>query len=309
MDAQVLPIECTVFYSFLRVFCHLPHRPRRPLEIRLLRAGAEEDPDRHNVAITRLADDGGYSFTIEALIDRAEFPDSYAIKIVDRSDVLVVPLRDVTELETAMNARSMMGDFHELVNAWVAAHPGQRPRLLDIGGRARSGNRHADMFGHCDVTILDIVAGEDVDLVCDVHRMGAEIGQERFDFAICISVFEHLVMPWKAVLEINKVMRQDGVVLIATHQTTGMHDLPWDYYRFSDESWKGLFNAQTGFAIEKTMMGNFQRIVPQHYYGVFPGFENAGGFAESAVIARKTAGTSLSWPVEAMDLLQTSYPA
>jgi hypothetical protein len=309
MDIQLLPVECTVFYSFMRLSCHLPQRERRPLEIRLLHAGVEESPDLHKIAIVRLADESGYSFVLQALIDRADFPDSYAIKIVDRAEFAVVSLREITDLEASMNARSIMGNFHAALDAWMSSHVGQRPRLLDIGGRARSGYRHADVFGHCDVTIVDILADEGVDIVCDIHSMGEKIGRDQFDFAMCISVFEHLVMPWKAVLEINKVMRPDGLVLVMTHQTTGMHDMPWDYFRFSDESWKGLFNAQTGFRILETMMSSFQRIVPQHYFGVYPGFENAGGFGESSLLARKTGPTALVWPVEMPDLVQTSYPA
>ncbi|WP_373690468.1 methyltransferase domain-containing protein [Sphingobium sp. DEHP117] len=58
-----------------------------------------------------------------------------------------------------------------------------------------------------------------------------------FDAVYSVSVFEHLLMPWKVALEMNRVLRMGGIAYIHTHQTLGLHDMPWDFWRFSDTSW------------------------------------------------------------------------
>jgi SAM-dependent methyltransferase len=308
-ELELTPLQCTVFFSFLVIRCQLPLGAPRPLSVVLLRDGQEASLERQLLRTIRPAEGVPPEFELQAMIDRDAFPDSYALQIGFRGESVTVPCRAIVYREQALHARSIMTPFLALLEEWHTANPGRRPALLDIGGRARSGNRHGSAFDQCDVTVTDIIADESVDMVTDIHRMSADLGAGRFEFALCISVFEHLLMPWKAVLEINKVLKPGGLILVQTHQTVGMHDTPWDYYRFSDESWKGLFNRYTGFQIEHTLMSNFQHIIPLHYYGVYPGFEGAGGFNDSAVIARKTASTLLEWPVELRDIIQSNYPA
>jgi SAM-dependent methyltransferase len=309
IDIELTPLACTVFWSFLRIRCQLPVGMPRPLAIVLLRDGQEESLERQKTSITRPPPGAAVGFELEAIIDRDVFPGSYALQIGFRSESVIVPCRDIVERETALHAQSIMTPFLALLDEWLEANPGRRPKLLDIGGRSRSGIRHANGFDQCDVTVTDIIADESVDMVTDVHRMSTDLGTDRFDFAMCISVFEHLLMPWKAALEINRVLKPGGLILVQTHQTVGLHDTPWDYYRFSDESWKGLFNRQTGFHIERTLMSNFQHIVPLHFHGVYPGFEGAGGFNDSAMIARKIGVSALAWPVELREIIQSEYPA
>lgn len=56
-------------------------------------------------------------------------------------------------------------------------------------------------------------------------------------------------MPWKVVLEMNKVLKKGGVGFIFTHQTTQLQEPPLDFWRYSIYSWDALFNAHTGFEI------------------------------------------------------------
>ena len=38
------------------------------------------------------------------------------------------------------------------------------------------------------------------------------------------------------------MLKPGGVVITQTHQTWPVHDRPWDFFRFSKDSWRGLFN-------------------------------------------------------------------
>ena len=305
---ELTPMECTVFFSFLHLRCLLPAGVGQPLSVLMVRNGREESLERQRLSTTAATNEQAASFSLEALIERDSFPDGYSIKLGFRDRSETVSCQDIVERERTLHARSILVEFYKHLASWLEVNPGRRPAMLDIGGRARSGYRYSSLFNQCDVVVADIVDDNSVDVVTDVHCMSDDLGCERFDFAICVSVFEHILMPWKAALEINKVMKPGGLVLIQTHQTVGLHDVPWDYYRFSDESWKGLFNSRTGFHIEHTLMASFQRIVPMHHYAVVNGFEAAGGFGESAVIARKVRACDLEWKVTHDDIVASCYP-
>jgi hypothetical protein len=88
-----------------------------------------------------------------------------------------------------------------------------------------------------------------------------------------------------------------------------VHDAPWDYWRFADQSWKALFNRQTGFALLDAKMSDPAYIVPciaapDRAFG-----EEARGFLQSAVFFQKTSESTLSWDVHLEDLESGEYPA
>lgn len=181
-------------------------------------------------------------------------------------------------------------------------------RMLDIGGRARSGILNADQFRRKEVVVLDILQDTGVDVVCDAHHMSTALKPNYFDIVFSQYVFEHLVMPWKVAIEMNRVMRIGAVGFIDTHQTVGMHDMPWDYYRYSDSAWKGLFNKHTGFEILGTELGDTQYIIPFVYQERHSQVEKTGGFEYSSVLFRKIAETTLDWPLNAADVTADIYP-
>src|SRR5260370_31340791 len=110
---------------------------------------------------------------------------------------------------------------------------------------------------------MDIRSGPNGDRVGDARDIAAVVGERRFNAVFSVSVFEHLLMPWKAVLEINRVLDPGGFVYVATHQSLPMHDEPRDFWRFSDRAWTALFNAATGFELLDTAMGQRAAIVPR----------------------------------------------
>ena len=95
-------------------------------------------------------------------------------------------------------------------------------------------------------------------VVADAHQLSSVLPASYFDAVTSTAVFEHLVMPWKVAIEMNRVMKVGAWAFIYTHQTIGMHDLPWDYFRFSDNAWKGIFNRHTGFEIIGTELSRPQ---------------------------------------------------
>jgi SAM-dependent methyltransferase len=88
--------------------------------------------------------------------------------------------------------------------------------------------------------MADIVAGSDVDVVADIHHLPQDWAA-KFSVVIAVAVFEHLQRPWIAAREVMRVLRPGGLVYIATHQTFPLHGYPQDYYRFSKEGLRLIF--------------------------------------------------------------------
>ena len=303
---------CTVFYSLLRlsgVATIDPTRFRGEGSARALfgaRVLYDGMAPMQKLDVVRTSPDGSVAFTVEALIDRARAIDGAVLELSYEGAASPWSVSTLAKVAGATDMRSILPDFQAEVAAVVAA--GRRPTMLDIGGRARSQVQRSEMFPECDVTVLDIVADPGVDVVGDAHELSRYFPADSFDFAMSVSVFEHLLMPWRAAVELNRVLRPGGVVLVHTHQTLGMHDMPWDFWRFSDNAWSGLFNRYTGFEVMKTDLSRFLHIIPAVVAEPIIAFENAGGFECSTVMVRKTGPALVDWPVPLADVVNTSYP-
>lgn len=200
--------------------------------------------------------------------------------------------------------QAMYEEFLSVIKtAWPSGN------LLEVGSRSRSGNsRKCFTPSSWEYTGFDYIEGDNVDVVGDAHNISRYFPANRFHAVKSFSVLEHLIMPWKFVVELNKVMVKDGIGLFLTHQCWPIHDSPWDFWRFSDQSWHGLLNRHTGFEIIKTQLGEPAYIVPNKLHPATCFGEANGGFLSSGVMFRKVSDTSLEWPVEPSSILNTVYP-
>jgi hypothetical protein len=211
------------------------------------------------------------------------------------------PARDCAPNED-MNYVNMQNRFLDKVRA-------QGGSLLEIGSRARSGNSYRSWFpDNINYVGLDITDGPNVDVVGDAHHM-SEILDGKFDFMFSVSVFEHLLMPWKVAIEMNRSMKMGGQALIASHASFPLHDVPWDFWRFSTDAWKAIFNRHTGFTVLDAQYRYPAQIVPR--YVSETSFEHASlsaGYFTSGCLISKTSEAIVDWvesPAEIYDLNYT----
>ncbi len=182
-------------------------------------------------------------------------------------------------------------------------------RILELGSRARSGVVRRQMFGERNTyTGADILAGENVDVVCDAHQLSQHFEANTFDSVVGFSVFEHFAMPWKVVLEINRVLKTGGRCMFFTHQTWPLHETPFDFWRFSQETWKTIFNPSTGFQIIDAACSDAAKIRPEIQLLGSVDFADAPGFLASSVLAEKVGNTELSWNVPLEEVYSGDYP-
>jgi SAM-dependent methyltransferase len=201
-------------------------------------------------------------------------------------------------------AHVVFESFVEQVNAL------ERPRILEIGSRARSGNVQTHRFPHAEYVGFDVLPGENVQIVGDAHDLSKHFPAEHFDAVFAISVFEHLAMPWKVALEINRVLKPGALVCVFTHPTYPPHDRPWDFWRYSPEAFEVLFGAPTGFELTRCAEGLPCSIVPLANEPALVGLWREPAYLAVAALARKTGvpDERVRWDVSLKDVLATRYP-
>ncbi|MDQ3796668.1 MAG: class I SAM-dependent methyltransferase [Pseudomonadota bacterium] len=185
------------------------------------------------------------------------------------------------------------------------------PKILELGSRNVTGKTYKCLFANWGEYVgFDIHPGENVDQVGDVHRLSHYLQNEHFDFVFSISVFEHLAMPWKAVLEINKVMKTGGLLFISTHPIWPPHELPWDFWRYFEGTFRVILNPLTGFEIVRCNEGLPCSIVPLVNEPSMVGLWKSRANLGVSVVAKKIGAPdqSLSWDVQLEEILSSAYP-
>jgi SAM-dependent methyltransferase len=182
--------------------------------------------------------------------------------------------------------------------------------VLELGSRARSAiTRRHRIPERLEYVGLDILPGPNVDLVGDAHELSRLFPEKKFVAVFSTSVFEHLAMPWKVALELNRILAPGGIVYTSTHQTWPPHEEPWDFWRFSQHSWQTLFNPATGFEVLEAVVGEPARVHACRTSSVTVGMPNSLAWLGAASIVRKTHDTQLSWPVAVSEITASMYPA
>jgi hypothetical protein len=85
--------------------------------------------------------------------------------------------------------------------------------------------------------------------------------------------------------------------------------LPWDYYRFSDSAWRGIFNKYTGFEIIDSELNDLMHIIPFCYSSRYRDAEKSAGFESSTVLIKKISEPSVDWNVDAHKIVLDQYPS
>jgi SAM-dependent methyltransferase len=84
----------------------------------------------------------------------------------------------------------------------------------------------------------DMREGPGVDRIENVENM--TLGDESVGCIIIVDTLEHIRNPHKALDEIHRVIKSDGMVIMTAPQNFPIHDYPYDYWRFTSEGFNLL---------------------------------------------------------------------
>jgi len=78
----------------------------------------------------------------------------------------------------------------------------------------------------------------------DMHM----IEDSTYDSIVCFEVLEHVQNPFKAVSEVKRVIKKDGIFILSVPHLSRLHDMPHDYFRYTEYGLKTLLD-QNGFEV------------------------------------------------------------
>jgi SAM-dependent methyltransferase len=108
-------------------------------------------------------------------------------------------------------------------------------RIIEIGAGSYDISTFFD--GSNDVTKTDL-DGAHGHTVVDVTKWGEE---EAYDVVLCLNVLEHVFEARRAVQNIHRALRPSGKAFVAVPGFYPLHDLPYDYWRFTEYSLREMF--------------------------------------------------------------------
>lgn len=114
----------------------------------------------------------------------------------------------------------------------------KKPKILSFG----SGGQVKQILSSYGLsfTEIDIDEKRDPDLVQDIQDM-KDVKSNSIDVIYCLEVLEHVQDPKKAVSELRRVLKKEGVVIASTPFLFPIHDEPYDFYRYTKYGIEELF--------------------------------------------------------------------
>ena len=113
-------------------------------------------------------------------------------------------------------------------------------------------NEYRDIIPHKKFVTVDIEPALKPDIISDIHNLN--IKSSAFDTVIATQVLEHCYDPRKAINEMYRVLKKDGVMVISVPFMFHYHASPKDYYRFTKDSLREL--TQKFNKVEIISIGN-----------------------------------------------------
>jgi SAM-dependent methyltransferase len=188
--------------------------------------------------------------------------------------------------------------FHR--DEWITAEAKKIPagsKVLDVGAGA---GPYRDLFAHCEYQAQDI--GSELgtvgrytalDYTSDILSIPAPDG--AFDAILCTEVLEHVPEPARALVEMARLLRTGGRLLLTAPLGSRLHQEPFHFYGGFTPSWYRRFLPEAGFRVESVEPnGGFFRLFGQEamYFSACVDPRRTRGRGVAAWI-----GTTLVWLV------------
>ena len=110
--------------------------------------------------------------------------------------------------------------------------------ILDVGSYDVNGT-YKDLFIGASYVGLDIADGPNVDITCSKHDV-YPLDNNSFDVVISGQALEHMTHPWKAVMEMSRILKSQGLICLIAPWKWPIHPYPMDCFRILPDGMKSL---------------------------------------------------------------------
>lgn len=133
-------------------------------------------------------------------------------------------------------------------------------RTLDLGaGSAKY--REIIKQRTAEYITFDMVPGEKTDIIGDALDMPFDA--ESFDTVVSTQVLEHVEKPWLMVKEIHRILKKNGICILTAPFIGAYHPDPHDYFRYTTEGMKSLFENENFEIIECSGFGQLFTVLSE----------------------------------------------
>lgn len=173
--------------------------------------------------------------------------------------------------------------------AYVDARRNEPLVIVDIGSADLNGS-YRPLFAHPSWRYIgvDLVPGENVDLVLSDPYRWHELGSGSVDVVVCGQTFEHTEFFWETMLEIARILKPRGLCCIIAPSSGPEHRFPRDCWRIFADG----FSAVARYA-------GLEVLQVQTQWEDLPDYDSESNkWHDSVLIARKPVlplGTRLWW--------------
>jgi SAM-dependent methyltransferase len=112
-------------------------------------------------------------------------------------------------------------------------------KTLEIGAVTK-----ANSIYFPNLTTLNTVPGEGVDIVANAEDLRTIIADETYEIVLCLSVLEHTLHPERLLNEIGRILKKDGMLILSVPFMLPLHEAPQDYWRFTKYGLKHLIQER-----------------------------------------------------------------
>lgn len=131
------------------------------------------------------------------------------------------------------------------------------------------------LFVNKDYVGCDMQPGPGVDRILNLHQIDME--SETVGTIICLDTLEHVEYPRKAIEEMFRILKPDGMIIISSVMNFPIHGYPNDYWRYTPEGFGSLLSSFRSFYIQYQGLRRF----PHTIVGV--GQKGGSGFSSAFV--------------------------
>ena len=130
------------------------------------------------------------------------------------------------------------------------------------------------LFPGVEYVGADMREGPGVDRVLDLHDI--DLPGETAACVLCLDTLEHVEYPRRAIEEIHRILRPNGILVLSSVFEFPIHGYPNDYWRFTPEGFRSLLKpfAQSHIFSFGRTEENPQCVVAVSFKGSAPPVQN-----------------------------------